>query len=143
MLDNTFLTQGRICDLSIDELRTAVSLQNALLDAAVDAIIAIDGKGIIQLYNKGAEKLFGYHAEEVIGRNVSCLMPGQFAAHHDTYMKNYRESGKAKIIGIGRDVEGQKSNGEIFPLHLSVGEAESPAGKLYIGICHDLTNYKG
>lgn len=131
-----------INDLDIDQLRSVCSLHNALLNAAVDAIIAIDARGIIKLFNKGAENLFGYRAQEVIDRNISCLMPQQFAVNHDRYMENYHSSGKAKIIGVGRDVEGLKNNGEVFPLHLSVGEADTPAGKLYIGICHDLSNYK-
>jgi diguanylate cyclase (GGDEF)-like protein/PAS domain S-box-containing protein len=129
-------------DLDIEQLRTAFGLQSAILEAAVDAIIAINDKGLISSFNNGAEKLFGYPASEVIGRNISGLMPDQFAAHHDGYMQNYHHSGHAKIMGIGRDVEGLRSNGATFPMHLSVGCADTPTGRIYVGICHDLTDYK-
>jgi diguanylate cyclase (GGDEF)-like protein/PAS domain S-box-containing protein len=129
-------------DLDIEKLRTAFGLQGAILEAAVDAIIAIDDKGLIRLFNGGAERLFGYPASEVIGRNISCLMPEKYASNHDGYMQSYHQTGHAKIIGIGRDVEGLKSNGSIFPLHLSVGKADTPVGRLYVGICHDLSDYK-
>lgn len=142
MPENTIVASDAVQGMDVKELRTAFSLQNALLDAAVDGIIAINSKGIIQMFNRGAENLFGYKAEEVIGRNVSYLMPAPFAKEHDRYMANYHASGTRKIIGIGRDVEGKKRNGDVFPLHLSVGQAETPLGRMYIGICHDLTNYK-
>lgn len=125
-----------------EQLRTAYGLQSAILEAAVDAIIAIDDKGLIRLFNAAAERLFGYPASEVIGRNVSYLMPEKYARHHDGYIQNYQNTGHAKIIGVGRDVEGLKSDGATFPLHLSVGKADTPAGRLYVGICHDLTDYK-
>lgn len=129
-------------DLDIEQLRTAFALQGAILEAAVDAIIAIDDKGLIHLFNSGAEKLFGHRACEVIGCNISCLMPEKYSAHHDGYMQNYHNSGHAKVIGIGRDVEGLRRDGSIFPLHLSVGRADTPIGRFYIGICHDLSDYK-
>lgn len=129
-------------NLDLEQLRTALGLQNAILEAAVDAIIAINDKGLISVFNSAAERLFGYPASEVTGRNVSCLMPEKYAAHHDGYMQNYQQSGHAKIIGIGRDVEGLRSNGTTFPMHLSVGRADTPTGRIYVGICHDLTDYK-
>lgn len=128
--------------LSLEQLRTAFSIQSAILDAAVDAIIVIDDKGLINLFNPAAESLFGYPACEVIGRNISCLMPEKFAAHHDTYMHNYHTTGQAKIINVGRDVEGLRIDGSVFPLHLTIGRADTPGGRMYVGICHDLSNYK-
>lgn len=142
MLKSTLPGSDAVEDLNIEQLRTAYGLQNAILDAAVDAIIAINHKGLISLFNSGAERLFGYPASEVLGRNVSCLMPEKYAAHHDGYVQNYNHSGHAKIIGIGRDVEGLRSNGTTFPMHLSVGRADTPSGRIYVGICHDLTDYK-
>lgn len=128
--------------LSEDQLRTALGVQEAILAAAVDGIIVIDEQGHICLFNQGAEKLFGYSASEVVGRNIAYLMPDKYAREHDGYMRNYQHSGNAKIIGIGRDVEGKKSNGSLFPMHLSVGRADTPEGRFYVGICHDLTDYK-
>lgn len=133
---------AEIEDLNIEKLRTAFALQGAILDAAVDAIIAIDEKGLIHLFNRGAEKLFGYRACKVMGRNISCLMPEKYSSHHDGYIQSYHHSGHAKVIGVGRDVEGLRSDGSTFPLHLSVGQADTPIGRFYIGICHDLSDYK-
>lgn len=124
------------------DLHTRAQLQDALLDAAVDGIIAIDGHGIVQLFNHAAELLFGYDADEVLGRNISMLMPGPHAEHHDDYLRAYQGGKPANIIGIGRDVEGRRKNGEVFPMHLSVGEAKTEQGRLFIGICHDLSSYK-
>ena len=117
-------------------------LASALMDAAVDAIIVINDKGIIQQFSESARALFGYAPEEVIGHNVSMLMPYPDARHHDRYIENYKNSGVGKIIGIGRDVKGQRKDGQTFPMHLSVGESEFADQHLFVGICHDLSNYK-
>lgn len=117
-------------------------LASALMEAAVDAIIVIDNKGIIQQFSESAKALFGYAPEEVIGNNVSMLMPDADARHHDQYIENYKRSGVGKIIGIGRDVRGQRKNGQTFPMHLSVGESKLAEQHLFVGICHDLSNYK-
>jgi len=116
-------------------------LASALMGAAVDAIIVIDDKGIIQQFSDSAQSLFGYAASEVMGRNVSILMPEPDARNHDQYIENYKHSGNGKIIGIGRDVRGQKKNGETFPMHLSVGESKQQNQHLFVGICHDLSDY--
>lgn len=142
MPNSPWLRSSTVESLTLEQLRTAFGIQSAILDAAVDAIIVIDDKGQISLFNAAAEGLFGYAANEVIGRNVSCLMPEKFAAHHDGYMHNYQQTGRAQIIGIGRDVEGLRRDGSIFPLHLSVGRTDTPSGRLYVGICHDLSDYK-
>ena len=117
-------------------------LASALMDAAVDAIIVIDDKGIIQQFSESATVLFGYAPEEVLGNNVSMLMPEPDARHHDQYIENYKSSGVGKIIGIGRDVRGQRKNGQTFPMHLSVGETRLADQHLFVGICHDLSSYK-
>lgn len=118
------------------------SLQNALFDAAVDGIITVDDCGIVRSFNNAAENLFGYPRAEVIGQNVSLLMPAPYAATHDHYIENYKKTGHAKVIGIGRDAPGKRKDGSVIPLHLSVGEAHTNKGKLFIGICHDLTPYQ-
>ena len=121
--------------------RSAESLNQALFEAAVDGIITIDARGLIQAFNPAAESLFGFRRSEVLGQNVSILMPDHYARHHDDYLDNYLHTGEARIIGIGRDVVGQRKDGARFPLHLSVGEAGYGDDRHFIGICHDLSDY--
>lgn len=110
----------------------------AVIDTAVDGIVIIDGAGIVQLFNQGCEQLFGYRADEVIGRNVKMLMPSPYAEEHDGYLKHYQDTGEKKIIGIGRNVQGRRADGSVFPMYLSVGEVlHSDAGPTYVGIIRD------
>lgn len=127
---------------TISEKLQIESLQNALFDAAVDGIITIDDRGLIQSFNHASEILFGYSREEVLGKNIKMLMPSPFKDAHDQYLKNYLTTNKAQIIGVGRDVPGLRKDGSIFPMHLSVGKAQVAEGKLFIGVCHDLTDYQ-
>ena len=113
-----------------------------VLDTAVDGIILIDASGIVSMFNPACEKLFGYSAAEVVGRNVKMLMPEPFRAEHDAYLSNYRSSGERKIIGIGREVTGRRKDGTTFPMHLSVGESIQPGGTVFVGVIHDLTEQK-
>lgn len=114
----------------------------ALLDAAVDGILVIDSDGLIETFNRAAEKLFGYTADEVCGRNVNILMPEPYHGQHDAYIRRYRETGEKKIIGIGREVSGLRSNGEAFPIELSVGEIRNADSTKFVGIIRDLTERK-
>src|SRR5690606_19679123 len=109
------------------------------LDASVDSIMVIDRRGIILAYNQAVLRDFGYAGEELIGRNVSMLMPQPYRGQHDGYLDNYLRTGERKIIGIGREVTGQRKNGSQFPLHLSVGEFGSGDGRYFFGICHDIS----
>lgn len=111
----------------------------AIVDNAVDGIITIDERGIVETYNRAAEKLFGYEADEVIGHNIKMLMPNPYAAEHDNYLANYRDTGHAKIIGIGREVVGQCKDGKIFPMELSVAEVKLGARRIFTGIVRDIT----
>lgn len=119
------------------------AIQQAIMDAAIDAIIIINDKGLISYFSSSAERLFGYDRVEVLGQNVKVLMPAKDAHAHDGYLENYTRSGRAKVIGIGRDVLGRRKDGSIFPMHLSVGEAQTVEGRLFVGICHDLSEFKG
>tara|TARA_R110002126_G_scaffold75469_27_gene188436 strand:+ start:787 stop:3222 length:2436 start_codon:yes stop_codon:yes gene_type:complete len=119
-----------------------LSVQDALLEAAVDGIISINEWGIVQSFNRGAELLFGYNKQEVIGQNVSMLMSHQHASQHDSFLTNFKTTGKAKIIGIGRDVPAQRKDGSVFPMHLSVGESITEQGRIFVGVCHDLSEFK-
>ncbi|GMO36211.1 PAS domain-containing hybrid sensor histidine kinase/response regulator [Bradyrhizobium sp. TM233] len=112
----------------------------AVVDTAVDGVILIDARGGVLMFNPACEKLFGYPAEEVIGRNVKVLMPSSYRDAHDGYLHNYHVSGERKNIGIGREVVGQRKDGSTFLMHLSVGESKQAAGdSIFVGIIHDLT----
>ncbi|MEX0808372.1 MAG: PAS domain S-box protein [Dongiaceae bacterium] len=124
------------------EIREAAAQLRAVVHTAVDGVILIDAKGTIRMFNPACERLFGYDAAEVIGQNVKMLMPEPYRAEHDGYLENYRQTGKAKIIGIGREVEGRRKDGTTFPMDLSVGEAKQEGTPIYVGMIHDLTERK-
>jgi PAS domain S-box-containing protein len=124
---------------SADALRRSEHLLRAILDTAADAIVTIDQRGIIRSVNTATERLFGYTASELAGQNVNRLMPPPFHDEHDRYLRNYCRTGRAKIIGIGREVTGQRKDGTTFPMHLSVSEVRLQDQRLFTGIVHDLT----
>mgnify|MGYP000045988442 CR=1 FL=1 len=111
----------------------------ALLDAAVDALVVIDGKGNIEIFNSAAQKMFGYSKREVFGKNIKMLMPDTFSIEHDKYLASYLTSGEEKIIDKGRKVKGKKSNGEEFPIFLSVGEVKNSSDIQFVGIIRDIS----
>ncbi|HYH19477.1 MAG TPA: PAS domain S-box protein [Azospirillum sp.] len=125
---------------AVDGAGETESLTQAILDAAVDAIVIIDTKGIVHAFNRAAERIFGYTAAEVTGRNVSMLMPEPDRGRHDQYLRNYLETGEARIIGKGREVTGLRKDGTTFPMELAVGEAlRGGAGRLFAGIVRDIS----
>ena len=109
----------------------------AVFESAIDGVLVIDERGVIQLANAAAGDLFGYPEEQLIGRNVSILMNRDHAARHDGYLERYLRTGEARIIGIGREVEGRRRDGSSFPFRLSVGEITLPDRTLFSGIVHD------
>lgn len=111
----------------------------AVIDTLIDGIVRIDSAGTISMFNPSAERIFGYAANEVIGRNVSMLMPSPDRERHDSYIANFNATGQAKIIGSGRKVLGQRGNGETFPMHLGITQASTPDGRYFIGLVRDLT----
>ncbi|HXF54418.1 MAG TPA: PAS domain S-box protein [Hyphomicrobiaceae bacterium] len=113
-----------------------------ILESAVSAIITIDDRGLIESVNPATERLFGYTASELIGENVSILMPEPYRSAHDGYIANYLATGVKKIIGIGREVTGQRKDGTTFPVHLSVSEFEADGRRYFTGMIHDLTDRK-
>ncbi|HEY7789691.1 MAG TPA: PAS domain S-box protein [Vicinamibacterales bacterium] len=115
---------------------------HAILDTAVDAILVIDTRGIVQLVNPAVERLFGYSPDEVIGQNVSMLMPSPDRERHDGYLMRYLATGEKRIIGIGREVTGRRKNGAPLPLSLAVSETVIDGVHTFTGILHDLTAIK-
>ncbi|WP_454017629.1 hybrid sensor histidine kinase/response regulator [Azospirillum sp. Marseille-Q6669] len=114
----------------------------AVVDSAVDPIVVIDETGTIQSFNRAAETTFGYGAEEAIGANVRILMAEPHRSAHDDYMAHFRETGERRIIGIGREVEGRRKDGSLFPLELSVAEWHDGRQRLFTGIMRDITARK-
>ncbi len=114
----------------------------AILTAAVDGIISIDEGGVVQSMNPAGERLFGYAADEVVGRNVNMLMPGPYREEHDGYVGRYLATGEKKIIGVGREVVGLRKDGTTFPMDLSVAEARLGRGRIFVGILRDITERK-
>ena len=122
---------------------TKQSLERAILDTAIDGIVSIDESGLVRTCNPAGERLFGYEAGEVIGRNVNMLMPAPYREEHDGYLSRYRETGERRIIGIGREVAGQRKDGSEFPLYLSVGEwVDDDGSRLFVGVLRDITDLK-
>ena len=113
-----------------------------VVDTAVDGVILIDAEGRVLMFNPACERLFGYRVDEVVGQNVKMLMPSPYRDEHDRYIDNFRRTGDKKIIGIGREVTGQRKDGSVFPMDLSVGEAKEKDGSIFVGIIHDLTERK-
>ncbi len=119
--------------------RHQAALLRAIVDTAPDALIVIDQTGIIQSFSRSAELLFGYDAGEVVGKNVSMLMPTGHREVHDSYLKRYLRTGERRIIGIGRVVEGRTKDGRRMPVELSVGEARVANHRIFIGFIRDLS----
>ena len=126
----------------MDTTKQESALLQAILEAAVDAIIVSDKTGKIVRANPAACELFQYDLADLIGKNVKILMPGATAILHDGFMSHHIETGEKRIIDIGRDVEGLRKNGSVFPLHLSVGHAEVDGTRFFVGILHNLTDRK-
>ena len=129
-------------DIPVNEggLTADSALLQAMVDNAVDGIFAINDCGVIQLMNRAAERLFGYQIDEVLGHNISMLMPEPYRSQHDSFIQNYLETGERKIIGIGREVVGLNKDGTTFPMHLSVAEVKVGKKRFFTGIVHDLTS---
>src|SRR5690606_1684890 len=124
--------EGLCFVLSISDITTMVSTKRALndrskqmravVDNILDAIVTIDAYGHIESFNPAAERIFAYSASEVLGKNVSMLMPEPHRSHHDEYIANYLKTHQAKVIGASRELEGRRSNGNIFPMELRISE---------------------
>ena len=116
--------------------------QRAILENAADGIITINENAVVESFNPAAEKIFGYRAEEVVGRNVNILQPEPYHSLHNGYIRNYLTTSKARVIGIGREVSGRRKDGTIFPLYLAVSEVCLENRRIFTGIVRDITKRK-
>jgi PAS domain S-box-containing protein len=121
------------------KIRSSEARLRAILDHALDGIITIDESGTIQTVNPACESIFGYSEEEMLGQNVRLLMPDPYHSEHDGYLSAYRKTGEKKIIGNGREVEGQQKDGTRFPLDLSVSEYWIDDQRLFAGLVRDIS----
>ncbi|OKL40417.1 sensor histidine kinase [Pontibacter flavimaris] len=125
-----------------ERLRESENRINSIIQTAVDGIITIDTRGVIEMVNPAAARLFQYEERELIGQKINMLMPEPDRSLHDNYMQHYHETGEKRIIGIGREVSGLKKNGMVFPLYLSISEIYLTDRKVYTGFVHDITQQK-
>src|SRR6185437_9467868 len=121
------------------ELREREAHLQSILDTIPDAVVVIDERGLVQSFSAAAERLFGWSAPEVIGRNVNMLMPSPYREAHDSYLARYMRTGERRIIGIGRVVVGLRRDGSTFPMELSVGEIKVASHRFFTGFVRDLT----
>ncbi len=119
-----------------------LKLLHAIIESAIDGIITIDSRGMIETMNPAALTLFGYLEDEVKGRNISVLMPEPYKSAHDGYIHRYQSTGEKRIIGIGREVLGLRKDGSTFPFRLAVSEVEYEDRKIFTGFVHDLSKEK-
>ncbi len=133
------VTAQKAAEASRQEQETRL---RAIVDHAVDGIITIDEWGVIETFNAAAERLFGYTATDVVGQNVKVLMPEPYHSEHDGYLRNYRQTNHAKVIGRQREVVGRRKDGSTFPLELSISEMLLGDRRLFTGITRDMTERK-
>lgn len=126
----------------IEEVHEGATRLRTVLETVVDAIIVIDERGTIESFNPAAERIFGYQAAEVVGRNVSGLMPSPDRERHDGYLSRYLAEGQPRIIGIGREVTALRKDGTPFPIDLAVSEMEVGGRRMFTGLVRDITERK-
>ncbi|MBD3307903.1 PAS domain S-box protein [candidate division KSB3 bacterium] len=123
-------------------LRESEATTRAIVTTVVNGIIVIDERGVIELFNPSAEKIFGYRADDVIGQKVNVLMPDPYHSKHDSYIRNYLTTGEKKVIGVGREVEGMRKDGSRFPMELAVSEMRGETESKFVGVLTDITARK-
>jgi two-component system sensor kinase FixL len=135
----TLLRFRRIARASTQDVETRTAHLQSILDSVPDAMVVINERGLIQSFSLAAERLFGLTAADVIGKNVKILMPSPYREDHDSYIERYMRTGERRIIGIGRVVVGQRSDGSTFPMELAVGEMHVREQRFFTGFIRDLT----
>lgn len=124
------------------QLEEGMGRLNAVLTNVADAIVTIDERGIIQSANPATERMFGLPLDEIVGQNVSILMPAEIAGRHDGFLHAYAETGRSQIMGTGRELQGKRADGSLFPLELAISEVVLDDKTLYTGILRDITGRK-
>lgn len=114
----------------------------AILDHVIDGIVTIDERGVVASFNRAAEQMFGYPAAAVIGRNVNLLMPEPYHDEYQGYLRRHRETGMPRTIGLGREVQGRRRSGELFPMELAISTFSREGQAMYIGLVRDITERK-
>ncbi|MDA7916076.1 PAS domain S-box protein [Verrucomicrobia bacterium] len=153
MNKNELIERLKACETSPEETgdskptaRVSEELQErerrlaAILETAVEGIITINERGTIESFNRAAVDMFSYSEPEVLGQNVKMLMPQPYKDEHDGYLKNYHNTGKAQIIGIGREVTGRRKSGDLFPMEMSISEVKLHDRKVFTGFVRDITD---
>ena len=142
-LVSTFAALALIYSFKVKSVQKQIKAREiehrAIVANAIDGIITINGQGKIRSINNSVEQIFGYKEQDLIGKNIKCLMPEPYHSEHDSYIKNYQQTHQAQIIGIGRIVEGQRESGEIFPLDLGVTEFTIEDSTYFCGVVRDIT----
>ncbi len=133
------ITERKIIETALRDNEAQI---RAIVENVVDGIVTIDEKGLIELFNPTAEQIFGYSAKEVIGKNISILMPQPYQSEHDGYLQRYQETGEAKILGVKREMWGLRKDGSIFPMDLAVNEFYIGERRAYTGVVQDITEKK-
>ena len=113
-----------------------------IMNTAADGIVTANQLGIMESFNRAAERIFGYSAEEVIGNNISLLVPSSDTGEHDNYIKNYMKSGVSSVIGSSRVLEAKRKNGEVFPISISISDMQFEDRRIFTAIFHDITTQK-
>jgi PAS domain S-box-containing protein len=124
-------------------LRRSEERLSAILECAAEGIVVITADGVIETFNKAAETIFGYAAAEILGRDVSLLLPDPYDRMHNGFVSNYLKTGQSSIIGAGREVIGRRKDGSQFPMYIAVSEVRNEAQHLFTAIIHDVTGHKG
>ncbi|MEI6556760.1 MAG: PAS domain S-box protein [Rhodospirillaceae bacterium] len=135
----TDITERRVAEMAVASSEARL---RAIFETVDDGIITIDGFGFIEGVNPAACRLFGYEADEMIGRSVTILMPESRRIHHEGYVRRYLAGGVGRVIGTGREVVGLRRNGEEFPVELAVGELQAGEGAHFLGVVRDITERK-
>jgi len=130
--------RGQLATAAAD-LRYREAHLRSILDTIPDAMIVIDEAGLVQSFSAAAQRMFGYTADEILGRNVKVLMPSSYREQHDGYLARYRTTGERRIIGIGRIVVGERKDGSTFPMELAIGEMHSGDQRFFTGFVRDLS----
>jgi diguanylate cyclase (GGDEF)-like protein/PAS domain S-box-containing protein len=121
-------------------LRDSVEYTHIIFDNVADGIITIDAQGLVESYNNSAALMFGYTAEEIIGKNISQLMPEPYRSQHDTYLENYHQGAAPRVIGKGREMDAQRKDGQVFPVYLSVSRIVHHGQEKFIGLLSDISD---